>query len=119
MLSLAGVLARIIYEDELSQVSKLYKEIIGSVGTLKPDDETIKSAFEYFQKRAAHALAHFSFKQSTPNNMISRISELQFFGCTQNPLSILSSRGVLPLKHVRIPNPEMASFIKTIPTVAP
>ncbi|CAH1760147.1 970_t:CDS:10 [Entrophospora sp. SA101] len=118
MLCLAGVLARIIYDDELSQVSKLYREIIGS-GTSKSDDEPIKSAFEYFQSRAAHALAHFSFKLSTPNNMISRISESQFFNCTQASLSILSSRGVLPIKSVRIPNPEMSPFIKTIPTVAP
>src|SRR4051812_12763353 len=100
MLCLAGILARIIYEDELSQVSKLYKEIIGS-GTSLPDDEPTKSAFDYFQSRAAHALAHFSFKYSTPNNMISKICELQFFSCTQTPLPILSSRGVMPLKFVR------------------
>ncbi|CAJ0904717.1 4399_t:CDS:10 [Entrophospora sp. SA101] len=115
MLSLAGTLSRIIYEDELIQISKLYKSLFGS----KPATFQKKSEFEDFQKRVAHVLAHFTFKQSTPRNEISTISESQFFNCISTPLPILSTHGILPIESIRIPTPETVLFIKSIPIVPP
>ncbi|CAG8721448.1 13944_t:CDS:2, partial [Cetraspora pellucida] len=114
MLCLAGILSRILYEDEMNQVSKVYREIVGSNAKT---DEATNSAREWLEKRAAHALSHFTFKPSTPNPHVGQIIEFQFLNCASQPLSIISTTGVQPINLVRMPNSEMAAFIKTIPTV--
>ncbi|GBC04755.1 hypothetical protein RclHR1_05850004 [Rhizophagus clarus] len=113
MLCLAGTLCRILYEDEMDQIKQLFNERIRTI-TKKED---IKSIRELFEKRAAHALTHFTFNQSTPNEQVSKISESQFFNCLKEKLSILSTNGVLPISDVRMPNSEMVDFIKIIPLV--
>ncbi|GES82823.1 hypothetical protein GLOIN_2v1661590 [Rhizophagus clarus] len=115
MLCLAGILCRILYEDEMSQITRLYNEMIGP--NTKVDDESTKSVCEWFENRAAHALRHFTFKQSTPNMQIGNIIELQFFSCSKQSLSVFSTRGVFPISDVRMPNSEMAGFIKKVPLV--
>src|SRR4051812_22494054 len=66
LLRLAGVLSRIIYENELEKISNLYKSLFGSrPATFEDDDEQM---IEHLQNCAAHILTHFTFKQSTPNN---------------------------------------------------
>ncbi|CAG8505139.1 14702_t:CDS:10 [Racocetra fulgida] len=114
MLCVAGILSRILYEDEMSQISKVYREIVGSNAKT---DEATNSAREWLEKRAAHALSHFTFKPSTPNPHVGQIIEFQFLNCASQLLSILSTTGVQPINLVRMPNSEMAAFIKTIPIV--
>ncbi|CAG8538686.1 7915_t:CDS:10, partial [Acaulospora colombiana] len=116
MLCLVGILCRILYEDEMAQISKLYNEIVGS-SPIDSKDEAIKSGREYFERKAAHALAHFTFKPSTPNAYVGRIAELQFYKCSTKPISILSTRGVQPADLIRLPNPEMEAFIKSVPVI--
>ncbi|PKC14058.1 hypothetical protein RhiirA5_269102 [Rhizophagus irregularis] len=115
MLCLAGILCRILYEDEMTQITRLYNEMI--VPNAKIDDESTKSVCEWFENRAAHALTHFTFKPSTPNMQVGKITELQFFSCSRQTLSIFSTKGVLPISNVRMPNSEMAGFIKSVPLV--
>ncbi|CAJ0746048.1 3665_t:CDS:10, partial [Entrophospora sp. SA101] len=116
LLRLAGILSRMIYEDELTKISNLYKESFGSsLATF--DDGPMKSKFEGLQKYAAHALTHFTFRESTPRKEISTLSESQFFDCTSTPLPILSTCGVLPITSIRIPTPETKPFIKIVPIV--
>ncbi|RIA98304.1 hypothetical protein C1645_812855 [Glomus cerebriforme] len=114
MLRMAGTLCRILYENEIAQISGVYSEKILN-NTI--DDETKKSVREYLENWAIHALTHFTFKLSTPNAQVGGITESQFFNCSKNILPILSTNGVLPITNVRIPNSEMAGFIKTIPFV--
>jgi hypothetical protein len=113
MLSLAGTLCRILYEDEMDQINRLYNEKINN----ETREEDIKPIRELFEKRAAHALTHFTFNQSTPNEHVGKILESQFFNCLKEKLSILSTIGVLPIINVRMPNSEMVGFIKKIPLV--
>ncbi|CAI2174465.1 1539_t:CDS:10 [Funneliformis geosporum] len=115
LLCIAGILCRILYEDEMTQITRLYNEMIGT--DIVTDDENVKSVRDWFEKRAAHALTHFTFKPSTPNVHVGRITELQFFSCSKQQLSILSTNGVFPISNVRMPNPEMAGFIKRVPVV--
>ncbi|CAI2168970.1 19326_t:CDS:10, partial [Funneliformis geosporum] len=112
MLCLTGILCRILYEDEMSQIANIYNEILR-----KPDDHKKFTVREWFEERAAHALMHFTFKQSTPNEKVGKIIELQFYKCSKNNLSILSTNGVLPITSVRIPNLQMLGFIKKVPIV--
>ena len=103
MLCLTGIICRILYEDEMTQIAQLYN---------RTDDR------EWLEERAAHALAHFTFRQSTPNERVGEIIKSQFFNCTSQKLSILSTNGVLPISDVRIPNPKMLRFIKKVPVVS-
>ncbi|UZO10676.1 uncharacterized protein OCT59_002255 [Rhizophagus irregularis] len=72
---------------------------------------------QLLEKWAAHAIAHFTYNASTPNVRVSEIAEKQFFNCLEQNLLILSTNGVHPITDVRLPNPEMAGFIKTVPLV--
>ncbi|CAB4444450.1 unnamed protein product [Rhizophagus irregularis] len=72
---------------------------------------------ELLEKWAAHAIAHFTYNTSTPNVRVSKIAETQFFDCMKQNLHILSTNGIHPITNVRLPNPEMAGFIKTVPLV--
>jgi hypothetical protein len=111
MLCLAGTLCRILYEDEMAQITKLYNEKISADNK---DQEDIKPIRELFEKRAAHALTHFTFNPSTPNEVVGKMTELQYFDCSKQKLSILSTNGVLPITDVRIPNSEMIGFMKRV-----
>ncbi|CAJ0634587.1 2131_t:CDS:10 [Entrophospora sp. SA101] len=115
MLCSAGILARIVYDNEMNQISRLCMDIDPEL--LNSDDKQDKKSFEYLQECSVHILQHFTFKTSTPNNMVAKIIESQFFDCTKKSLQILSTHGVLPINSVRIPNKEVVSFIKTIPMV--
>ncbi|KAI9364960.1 hypothetical protein DFJ73DRAFT_619935 [Zopfochytrium polystomum] len=104
LLSIGGLLARIVFEDEMSSIGSLYKEL-----TLDEQSEL------WLQKKAAHAMAAFTFRPSTPSNLVGRIHSLYFTKLCKNPLSVLSTKGVLPVSSVRLPNEKMKDFIKEIP----
>ncbi|PKY51815.1 hypothetical protein RhiirA4_494733 [Rhizophagus irregularis] len=72
---------------------------------------------ELLEKWAAYAIAHFTYNTSTPNVRVSKIAETQFLYCLKQNLHILSTNGIHPITNVRLPNPEMAGFIKTVPLV--
>ncbi|GBB83155.1 hypothetical protein RclHR1_00010037 [Rhizophagus clarus] len=114
MLRLAGTLCRILYENEMAQIARFFNEKI--INNTK-NDEDIKYFRELLETWATHTLTHFTFKPSTPNAQVGIITESQFFNCSKNILPILSTNGVLPISNVRIPNPEMTGFIKTVPVV--
>ncbi|CAG8483190.1 7662_t:CDS:10, partial [Racocetra fulgida] len=97
MLCSAGILSRLLYENEMYQIAQ----------KLTSDCE----------KRAAHVLAHFTFGSSTPNSKVAEIIEHQFFDCCSSKLSLLSTNGVKAINMIRIPDPEMAAFIKTVSVV--
>src|SRR5262245_9100584 len=102
LLSMTGILCRVLYEDEIAQIDRLHKELLG---------------VQELEQRTAHALKHFTFKPSTPNARVGQIIESRFFSCSAKPLPILSSLGVLSLSSVRVPDPATADFIKLVPVV--
>ncbi|CAG8547747.1 9553_t:CDS:10, partial [Scutellospora calospora] len=103
MLSSAGILCRLLYEDEMKQISQLYQN--------ESNDKVV------LEKRAAHALNYFTFKQSTPDVKVGNIIETNFYKCCSSSLSILSTHGVKEIKMVRLLSSEMASFVKNVPSV--
>ncbi|GBC47094.2 hypothetical protein GLOIN_2v1761431 [Rhizophagus irregularis DAOM 181602=DAOM 197198] len=82
-----------------------------------PTMQLTSSHRQLLEKWAAHAITHFTYNASTPNVRVSEIAEKQFFNCLEQNLLILSTNGVHPITDVRLPNPEMAGFIKTVPLV--
>ncbi|KAG0309556.1 hypothetical protein BGZ98_001297 [Dissophora globulifera] len=115
LLSMAGLLSRALYEDELSQIGNLYNEMI--LAHQKPDeldDETSATAREWLEKRALHALQAFQFHPSTPSPQVGHYIDAYFFRMSTLALSTLSSRGVKELDKVRIPEPTMAGFLRNV-----
>ncbi|KAJ3078512.1 hypothetical protein HK102_004456, partial [Quaeritorhiza haematococci] len=106
LLCMGGLLARIIYEDEMSAVSRMWAEL-----SLDPDSET------WLQKRGAHAMQSFHFRPSTPSSIVGRILASLFLKLSTRPLSVISTKGVLPVNQVRLPDPKMAGFIKNVPLI--
>src|SRR3954466_3754210 len=92
MLCLAGTLCRILYEDEMTQLTRFY---VNNISGTK-DDENTKSAREWLEKWAAHTLAHFTFNTSTPDVQVGEMTESQFFNCLKQEFPILSTNGVFP-----------------------
>ncbi|RIB30618.1 hypothetical protein C2G38_2152060 [Gigaspora rosea] len=104
MLCSIGVLCRVLYEDEMNQISQLYQHRSG-------DDQLM------LEELSVRILNHFTFEQSTPDAKVGNIIEYQFYRCCSSQLSILSTHGVKPINLIRLPNPEMTAFIKTTPVV--
>src|SRR3954471_13882368 len=109
MLSIAGTLCRILYEDEMARIARFYNENYADIR----GDENNR---EWLEKWAAYALNHFMFRPSTPNEKVGQITESQFFNSSGQDLYILSTNGVLPISDVRIPNLKMG-FIKNVSVV--
>ncbi|CAB4394655.1 unnamed protein product [Rhizophagus irregularis] len=80
-------------------------------------DEKISPYRKWLEKWAAYAIAHFTYNTGTPNMQVSTIAETQFSSCLKQNLLILSTHGVLPISNVRLPNPKITGFIKTVPLV--
>ncbi|KAG0011532.1 hypothetical protein BGZ80_000622 [Entomortierella chlamydospora] len=118
LLSMAGLLSRALYEDELSQIGSLYNEMI--LAHHKPeevDDPATATAREWLEKRALHALQAFQFHPSTPSPQVGHYIDAYFFRMSTLALSILSSHGVKELDKVRIPDSTMSAFLKQLPTI--
>ncbi|CAG8511335.1 12498_t:CDS:10, partial [Dentiscutata erythropus] len=107
MLCLAGVLCRLLYEDEMNQVANSYLKM-----------KLTDSVRELLEKRAAHALAHFNFHPSTPDPQAGKIIETQFFNCDDSSwFPITSTSCVDTISKIRLPNPEVMTFVKSVPVV--
>jgi hypothetical protein len=89
-----------------------------SIAEMEQYEENISPYREWLEKWAAYALIHFTYNPSTPNLQVSTIAEIEFSNCLKHDLCILSTNGVLPISNVRLPNPEMAGFIKLVPLVS-
>lgn len=114
LLSTTGLLSRIIYADELTSIQNMYTELP------KPLDKEMQ---KWLNSRAAHAMASFSFRPSTPSALVGRICSAYFIkSAPKNPLEIMSTVGVLPVNQVRLlgstPNEVLLkSFIKRVPVI--
>ncbi|RGB27756.1 hypothetical protein C1646_630205, partial [Rhizophagus diaphanus] len=117
MLCLGGTLSRILYEYEMAQIwlTKRFKS--SNHANYTPTVQLTSPHRQLLEKWAAHVITHFTYNASTPNVRVSEIAEKQFFNCLEQNLLILSTNGVHPITEVRLPNPEMAGFIKTVPLV--
>ncbi|KAJ3412284.1 hypothetical protein HDV05_000995 [Chytridiales sp. JEL 0842] len=106
LLTMGGLLARILFEDEMAAIANLYEEL-----SLDSESET------WLHKKATHALASFTFKQSTPSSIVGRIHSTYFYKLSNRPISMISTKGVLNVTSVRLPDPSMAGFLKETPVI--
>ncbi|KAI8351189.1 hypothetical protein BD560DRAFT_450089, partial [Blakeslea trispora] len=103
LLAVGGLLSRLVYNDEMEQIARLYRELVGQQTEV---DKTIvegpDSAKAMLEKRAAHALHSFTFQPSTPSAIVSTVHEERFFNSCKVPLEIITSHGVQPITLSRV-----------------
>ncbi|KAI8587693.1 hypothetical protein BDZ88DRAFT_453803 [Geranomyces variabilis] len=108
LLSMGGLLARILFDDEMAEINRLYEAM-----ALDPQSTL------WLSKKAAHSMNAFHFKPSTPSPLVSRILEVYFSKSSSEALKIFSSVGIRDATKVRLPDAAMTSFIKNVPVVPP
>ncbi|KAG8810928.1 hypothetical protein FRC19_004227, partial [Serendipita sp. 401] len=114
LLHIGGYLSRIAYETELAAIARLYSAALQtSSSALSGPDENLVT---WLQSRCLHALKFFTFRPSTPSPEVSRIMQSAFFSGSEI-FSIFSTSGVKPASEVRIRNPEMDKFVKSLPVL--
>lgn len=132
LLAAGGLLARMVYNDEMAQIARLYRELVGfdaEVDKIKAEAEQ-DSAKIMLEKRAAHALHSFTFQHSTPSTIVSKLQEEQFFASCKVPMDVMTSHGIQPITVARsVPDYTsvkgneitqlLDGFVKTIPTITP
>ena len=106
ILSMGGLLARIVFEDDLNMTQALFSEM-----KLDADSRL------WLEKKTCHTLNSFTFKPSTPSPFVGNILSTFFFKLSSLPIRICSTKGILPVSEVRIPDESMRLFISTTPVM--
>ncbi|KAI9494351.1 hypothetical protein BDB00DRAFT_974372 [Zychaea mexicana] len=128
LLAVGGLLCRIVYNSEMEQIHRLYRELVGYNDVVDKSSAatTADDAKVMLERQAAHALASFTFQNSTPSPLVGSVQEEQFFKSSKTPAMVMTSHGVQAATQTRIlPEPVFNSpqllndFIKTIPTITP
>ncbi|KAI8818837.1 uncharacterized protein EV422DRAFT_167088 [Fimicolochytrium jonesii] len=106
LLTMGGLLARILYDDNMEETQRLYSAMqLDATSTL------------WLEKKAVHAMIGFHFKGSTPSPLVGRILGTYFSQSAVAPVKIISSVGIRPLVDVRLPDAAMMEFLKETPVV--
>ncbi|GAA5980148.1 hypothetical protein JCM10908_001550 [Rhodotorula pacifica] len=108
-----GVLARTVFEAEMDEVARIWKAAAGPTGTAV--DAVLRSQLE---QRVLHLVKFFSFDKSTPQEIVGSLTENSFFAsnASTSPM-LLSTVGPSPAHKLRLPSPQLAGFVKSIPVV--
>ncbi|KWU45472.1 hypothetical protein RHOSPDRAFT_28836 [Rhodotorula sp. JG-1b] len=109
-----GVLARTVFEAEMDEVGRLWKQAAGPTGTAV--DAALRTQLE---QRVLHLVRFFSFDKSTPQEIVGSLTENSFFASNSASTSpmLLSTVGPAPAHKLRLPSPQLAGFVKSIPVV--
>ncbi|CAG8674012.1 2731_t:CDS:2, partial [Cetraspora pellucida] len=101
-----------LYEDEMSKVPKVYREIVG-LNAKKKTDEATNSAVNGLKNELHMHFHNFTFKPSTPNSHVGQIIEFQILNYAFQPLSIRSIPEVQPQVVSNLS--QNVSLVKLIP----
>ncbi|CAE6531048.1 unnamed protein product [Rhizoctonia solani] len=124
LLYVGGLLARAVYELELTSIGELWTGAMGS-NTTSPtdkDDEGDKTLRTWLQGRCLHVLQFFTFHPTTPSSVVAEHFRTAFFtsGATPNhSFPIISTLGVRSAKDVRVYNAAFTGFLKNTPMLPP
>ncbi|EGX50158.1 hypothetical protein AOL_s00076g363 [Orbilia oligospora ATCC 24927] len=114
MLRMAGILARIVYFYEMSDLR----------GRIQPGEGKYTTTIDAWNKVAPsvlHIMNMFTFVESTPSPVVGQIIEEAFWQCS-NVVEVISTKGILPSNTIRIiPKgaEEISSFLSGIPLLPP
>ncbi|TKY86381.1 hypothetical protein EX895_004530 [Sporisorium graminicola] len=116
LLSMGGYVARAVYENELTDIGRLWTNSFADKRPAKDDDPLAKA----LKDRALHLMRFFTFRVSSPSSRVSSLFLTSFFGSArQNTISLMSTRGVKHSAAVRVPNALLSDFVKDLAVVPP
>ncbi|KAI6015244.1 hypothetical protein F5J12DRAFT_816858 [Pisolithus orientalis] len=115
LLYVGGFLSRVAYDLELANINDLWEEAAKSRGNadFRPEPELE----DWLRQRFVHILKFFTFRASTPSSEVSHLLERAFYGCSTNPLKLLSSAGVRGASDIKEPDPTFSEFLKYLPVL--
>ncbi|GAA5870207.1 hypothetical protein JCM16303_001925 [Sporobolomyces ruberrimus] len=103
-----GVLSRTVFDEEMSEIGRLWRS--------KPVLET--DSKRQLEARALHLMRFFTFVTSTPQEIVGSLTESAFFASDSGTsITLISNIGPTAAKKLRLPNAQLAGFIKEIPVV--
>lgn len=115
MLRVAGIMARLAFANEMSDLADKIKRATQSNGN---GNKVTKCEIEQFLPEAAHILRTFTFGDSTPSSQVSQYIEEAFWTAYKKAsIEVYSSRGVLPTTKVRLATEDLSGFVEGIPVV--
>jgi hypothetical protein len=113
MLRAAGIVSRIAWTGESQALKEKLSQTMRESNVTKVREAEIEKVTPY----AVHNMNQFTFKESTPSSQVGTLVEEAFWTCDKSmSLEILSSRGVLLSRDVRLATDEL-SFVEGIPVV--
>ncbi|KFY32448.1 hypothetical protein V493_00181 [Pseudogymnoascus sp. VKM F-4281 (FW-2241)] len=113
MLRVAGIISRVAYANEMSDLGNRLQSWAQSQG--RPG-KILKEDVEKFMPAALHILTSFTFEDSTPSAQISQIIEESFWTAFKKAsVDIYSTRGILPTTSVRLAIEDLSGFVEGIP----
>ncbi|THV53404.1 hypothetical protein BGAL_0051g00010 [Botrytis galanthina] len=115
MLRVAGIMARLAFANEMSDLADKIKRATQSNGN---GNKVTKREIEQFLPEAAHILKTFTFGDSTPSSQVSQVIEEAFWTAYQKAsIEVYSTRSVLPTTKVRLATEDLSGFVEGIPVV--
>ncbi|KAK4050523.1 hypothetical protein OIO90_005106 [Microbotryomycetes sp. JL221] len=106
LLAVGGLLARLVYEEEMSVIKRAFRP------NLDARDR------DRLQQQAVHLMRFFSYSRSTPQEIVSHLTESSFFNTARgNSITVLTQLGPVPAHKARTPNPALAGFVKGVATI--
>ena len=115
LLRVAGIVARISWGNEITDLSEKLSQMVRREGRKEPIAKDIQAILP----EALFLHNVYSWQESTPSTQVGRLMEEAFWTCDQKSttrIATLSSRGVMLSSQVRLA-PEQLDFVDNIPTL--
>lgn len=115
MLRAAGIMTRLAFSKEMSDLGA---KVRGLSGTQGRGVQISKQDVEKLMPEALHTLQTFTFSESTPSSQVSQIIEEAFWTTYKKAsIEVYSTRGVLSTTAVRMATEDLSGFVEGIPVI--
>ncbi|KAK1778396.1 hypothetical protein QBC45DRAFT_414331 [Copromyces sp. CBS 386.78] len=117
MLRVAGIIARLGFVNDMSDLTDKLKRISSSNNSKKGSGYSPEDV-QKFVPEALHILKTYSFEDSTPSAQVAKIIEEAFWTSYRKAsIEVYSSQGVLQTNNVRLFSEDYAKFLSGIPII--
>ena len=113
LLRIAGIVARVSWEDEASQLDSKISQFVQGTKRSRANKEDVATVLP----EALYLHNTYTWNESTPSAEIGAFMDETFWICNQKTaISTLSTVGIMPSSDVRLATKELA-FVEDIPTL--
>ncbi|KAJ1972666.1 hypothetical protein H4R35_004548 [Dimargaris xerosporica] len=121
MLHMCALLARILYNDELSDIGQKFDRLVANgpmptAGTIA--EKLANPEWTHLERRCIHTMAFFRPQATTPTSLVGHVMAKRFFLTANIPPAVLTSSGVRSCHVARLPVAELLPFIQSTPYIS-